>query len=70
MIIKQLRLVEGCHAMKSSSNITTIESKDGKPGVSIKRMTDGDYIVDFFGELVIVPRGQVKFALPVREPKK
>lgn len=57
MKVKQLRLSEGCYALKMADNIMA-----GK-GTEIERFTNGDYLVRMEGlDPIVVPAHIVKFA--------
>lgn len=64
MKIKQLRLVQGCHALKSDNNFT-----DGKD-TSIEMIGGGNFLVKFYGKVVFIPGHQVHFAVCEPDSKK
>lgn len=64
MKVKQLRLINGCHALAFSDNImagsdTTIELIGG-----------GNFLVNHKGKLVFIPNGQAQFAVCEPDEKK
>lgn len=70
MKVKQLRLIDGCYALKATDNVIA------KQDVTIERMINGDYLVTEYGKIVLVPHSQVKFAVceetlePEQRPSK
>ena len=64
MKVKQLRLIGGCHALKSGDNFMANEH------IKIDMIGGGNFLVDFHGSLVFVPNAQVQFAVCEHDEKK
>jgi hypothetical protein len=56
MKVKQLRLLQGCYALKGGDNVTA------GPTTTIEMIGGGNVLVKQGTEVVFIPNGQVHFA--------